>query len=106
VSNPGDKEKAMEEVNANDLTQLRERHQVVDGRREGIREVVALLIEANGTLEQLLDEEQGDLDIMREGAENDEERERAQEIINALEQAAESCGTAITACEDALMTET
>jgi hypothetical protein len=97
---PADKETAMEEV------KLREQRQVVDGRREGIREVLAQLGEARGTLEQLLDDEQGDLDIMPEDAENDQKRERAQEIINALEQAADSCGNAIAACEDALGTGT
>jgi hypothetical protein len=90
------------EVNADELAQLRGQRQAVDARRDGIRHVLALLMEASDTLEELLVEKQGDVDIMPENAENDEERETAQEIIHALEHAAEFCGTAISACEDAL----
>ena len=94
----------MEEVNADEPAQLRGQSQLIDARRDRIRHVLTLLRIASGSLEELFVEEQGDFDIMPDDAQKHEERETAQEIIHALEQAAELCDTAISACEDALGT--
>lgn len=77
-----------------------------DARRVEIRRVLTLIEEASGILQGLLDEEQGDFDNMPEEVQNDEEGQRAEEVIDALEQAAASCGDLISACEEALGNET
>jgi chromosome segregation ATPase len=99
---PGEKvvpeDKAVPEDNANHLEQLRQRRQVVDGHRDGIKDVLNQLRESIATLQQLL------VDIVPEDAQNDEERERWEEIIGALELAESSVGDAISNCDDALGT--
>ena len=73
-----------------------------DARREEIRRVVTLIKEAKGILEGVLDQEQDDFDNMPEEAQNDEEGQRVEEVVDALEQAATWCDNAISACDEVL----
>lgn len=73
-----------------------------DARREEIRRVVTLIEEAKGILEGVLDQQQDDFDKMPKDVENDEEGQRAEEVVDALEQAATCCDNAISACEEVL----
>jgi ribosome recycling factor len=73
-----------------------------DARREEIRRVVTLIEEAKGILEGVLDQQQDDFDKMPKDVQNDEEGQRAEEVVDALEQAATCCDNAISACEEVL----
>ena len=73
-----------------------------DARREEIRRVVTLIEEAKGILEGVLDQQQDDFDKMPKDVKNDEEGQRAEEVVDALEQAATCCDNAISACEEVL----
>ena len=55
-----------------------------DARRKEIQRAVTLIGEAKGVLEL------------------DEEEERAEDVVDALERAAMGCGDAITACKEAM----
>ena len=72
-----------------------------DARREEIRRVVTLIEEAKGILEGVLDQQQDDFDKMPKDVQNDEEGQRAEEVVDALEQAT-CCDNAISACEEVL----
>jgi hypothetical protein len=71
-------------------------------RREEIRRVVTLIEEAKGILEGVLDQQQDDFDKMPKDVQNDEEGQRAEEVVDALEQAATCCDNAVSACEEVL----
>jgi len=73
-----------------------------DACREEIRRVVTLIEEAKGILEGVLDQQQDDFDKMPKDVQNDEEGQRAEEVVDALEQAATCCDNAISACEEVL----
>ena len=73
-----------------------------DARREEIRRVVTLIKEAKSILEGVLDREQDDFDNMPEEVQNDEEGQRVEDVVDALEQAATCCDNAISACEEVL----
>ena len=73
-----------------------------EARRKETQRALTLIGEAKGTLEVVLTEEQDDLDNMPEDLQDDEEGERAEEVVDALERAAMCCDDAIFACEDAL----
>ena len=53
-------------------------------------------------LELALSQEQDDLDNMPEDLQGDEEEQRAEDVVDALECAAMGCGDAITACKEAM----
>ena len=71
-----------------------------DARRKEIRQVVKPVKEAKG--ESVLDQEQDDFENMPEEVQNDEEGQRVEEVVDALEQAATCCDNAISACEEVL----
>jgi hypothetical protein len=73
-----------------------------DARREEIRRVMTLIKEAKGMLEGVLDQQQDDFDKMPKDVQNDEEGQRMEEVVDALEQAATCCEDAISACEEVL----
>jgi ribosome recycling factor len=73
-----------------------------DVRREEIRRAVTLIEEAKVILEGVLDQQQDDFDKMPKDVQNDEEGQRAEEVVDALEQAATCCDNAISACEEVL----
>jgi formiminotetrahydrofolate cyclodeaminase len=82
-----------------------------DARREEIRRVLTLIEEAKGMLEGVLDQQQADFDNMPKAVDfdnmpkdvqNDEEGQRAEEVVDALEQAATCCEDAISACREVL----
>ena len=73
-----------------------------DARRKEIQRALTLIGEAKGILEVALTQEQDDYDNMPEDLRNDDEGERAEETVDALERAATGCGDAITACKDAI----
>ena len=73
-----------------------------DARRQEIQRALTLIGEAKGILELALSQEQDDLDNMPEEPRNNDEGERAEEAIDALERAAMGCGDAITACKEAM----
>jgi len=73
-----------------------------DARREEIRRALTLIEEAKGILEIVLDQEQDDFDNMPEDVQNDEEGQRAEEAVDALEQAAVCCDDAISASKEVL----
>ena len=68
-----------------------------DARRKEIQRTLTLIGEAKGILEVALTQEQDDYDNMPEDLRNDDEGERAEETVDALERAAMGCGDAITA---------
>jgi hypothetical protein len=78
------------------------RASINDARREEIRQVLTLIEEARGILERVLDQQQDDFDKMPRDVQNDEEGQRTEEMIDALEQAATCCQDAISACEEML----
>ena len=73
-----------------------------DARREEIRRVLTLIEEAKRILEGVLDQQQADFDNMPANVQNDEEGQRTEEVVNALEQAATCCDDAISACKEVL----
>jgi hypothetical protein len=73
-----------------------------DARRKEIQRALTLIAEAKGILEVALTQEQDDYDNMPEDLRNDDEGERAEETVDALERAAMGCGDAITACKEAM----
>lgn len=73
-----------------------------DARREEIHRVLMLIKEAKGILEGVLDQQQDDFDNMPKDVQNNEEGQRAEEVVDALEQAATCCDNAISACEEVL----
>jgi len=73
-----------------------------DARRKEIQRALTLIGEAKGILEVALTQEQDDYDNMPEDLRNDDEGERAEETVDALERAAMGCGDAITACKEAM----
>ena len=58
-----------------------------DARREEIRQVLTLIEEAKHILEGVLDQQQHDFDNMPTNVQNDEEGQRTEEVVDALEQA-------------------
>ncbi|MGA8695976.1 MAG: hypothetical protein WB689_19450 [Xanthobacteraceae bacterium] len=73
-----------------------------DARREEIRQVLTLIEEAKHILEGVLDQQQHDFDNMPTNVQNDEEGQRTEEVVDALEQAATCCDDAISACKEVL----
>jgi len=73
-----------------------------DPRRMEIQRALTLIGEANDILEVALTQEQDDFDNMPEDLQDDEEGQRAQDVVDALERAAACCGDAITACKEAM----
>ena len=73
-----------------------------DARRKEIQRALTLIGEAKGILEVALTQEQDDYDNMSEDLRNDDEGERAEDTVDALERAAMGCGDAITACKEAM----
>jgi len=73
-----------------------------DARRKEIQRALTLIGEAKGILELALSQEQDDLDNMPEVLQGDEDGQRAEDVIDALERAAMGCGDAITACKEAM----
>ena len=74
-----------------------------DARRKEIQRALTLIGEAKGILELALSQEQDDFGNMPEDVQSDDEGERAEEVVDALERAAMFCDDAITACEEAIM---
>ena len=73
-----------------------------DARCKEIQRALILIGEAKGILELALSQEQDDLDNMPEVLQGDEDGQRAEDVIDALERAAMGCGDAITACKEAM----
>ena len=73
-----------------------------DARSKEIQRALALIGEAKGILELALSQEQDDLDNMPEELQGNEEGQRAEDVVDALERAATGCGDAITACKEAI----
>ena len=73
-----------------------------DPRRMEIQRALTLIGEANDNLEVALTQEQDDFDNMPEDLQDDEEGQRAQDVVDASERAAMGCGDAITACKEAM----
>jgi len=73
-----------------------------DARRKEIQRALTLIGEAKDILEVALTQEQDDFDNMPEDLQDDEEGQRAQDVIDTLERAAMGCGDAITACKEAM----
>jgi hypothetical protein len=73
-----------------------------DTRRQEIQRALTLIGEAKGILELALSQEQEDLDNMPEDLQGDEAGQIAEDVVDALERAAMSCGDAITACKEAM----
>jgi hypothetical protein len=74
-----------------------------DARRKEIQRALTLIGEAEGILKLALSQEQDDLDNMPEDLQGDEEGERAEDMVDALERAAMGCGDAITVCNEAVL---
>jgi hypothetical protein len=74
-----------------------------DARHKEIQRALTLIGEAEGILKLALSQEQDDLDNMPEDLQGDEEGERAEDVVDALERAAMACGDAITACKEAVL---
>jgi hypothetical protein len=53
-------------------------------------------------LEGVLDQQQADFDNMPKDVQNDEEGQRAEEVVDAVKQAATCCEDAISACKEVL----
>src|SRR5215471_5033773 len=81
---------------------FRRRTSMNDARRKQIQRALTLIGEAKAILEVALTQEQDDYDNMPEEPRNNDEGERAEEAIDALERAAMGCGDAITACKEAM----
>jgi hypothetical protein len=73
-----------------------------DTRRKEIQRALILIGEAKGILELALSQEQDDLNNMPENLQGDEEGQRAEDVVDALDRAAIGCGDAITACKEAM----
>jgi hypothetical protein len=73
-----------------------------DARRKEIQRALTLIGEAKDILEVALTQEQDDLDNMPGDLQGDEERQRAEDVVDALERAAMGCGDSITACKEAM----
>ena len=73
-----------------------------DARRKEIQRALTLVGEAKDILEVALTQEQDDFDNMPEDLRDDEEGQRAEDVVDALERAAMGCGDAITACKEAI----
>ena len=71
-----------------------------DTRRKEIQRALTLIGQAKDILIVVTTQEQDDLANMPE---SDDERERAEDVVDALERAAMFCDDAITACEEAVM---
>jgi hypothetical protein len=68
-----------------------------DARRKEIQRALTLIGEAKDILEV-----QDDLDNIPGDLQGDEEGQRAEDVVDALERAAMGCGDAITACKEAM----
>ena len=73
-----------------------------DARGKEIQRALTLIGEAKGILELATTQEQDDFDNMPEDLQNDDEGERAQDTVDALERAAMCCDDAISACKEAI----
>ena len=73
-----------------------------DARRKEIQRALTLVGETKDILEVALTQEQDDSDNMPEDLRDDEEGQRAEDVVDALERAATHCGDAITACKEAI----
>ena len=74
-----------------------------DARRKEIQRALTLIGQAKDILVVATTQEQNDLDNMPEDLRSDDEGERAEDVVDALERAAMFCDDAITACEEAIM---
>jgi hypothetical protein len=72
-----------------------------DERREGIQKALGLIREAVAILETAQAAEQDDFDGLSEDLQDGEEGERAEEVVEYLEEAVIGCDEAISACESA-----
>jgi hypothetical protein len=75
---------------------------MIDARRLEIQRALTLIGEAKGIIEVALTKEQDDLDNMPEDLQDDEERQRAEDAVDALERVAMCCDDAISVCEEAI----
>ena len=73
-----------------------------EARRKEIQRAQILIAEAKSILELATAQEQDDFDNMPEDLQGDEEGQRAEDVVDALERAAMGCGDAITACKEAM----
>jgi hypothetical protein len=73
-----------------------------DVRRKEIQRALTLIGEAKDILEVALTQVQDDFDNMPGDLQGDEEGQRAEDVVDALERAAMGCGDAITACKEAM----
>jgi hypothetical protein len=74
-----------------------------DARRKEIQRALTLIGQAKDILVVATTQEQDDFGNMPQGVQSDDEGERAEEVVDALERAAMFCDDAITACEEAIM---
>ena len=74
-----------------------------DDRRKDIQRALTLIGQAKDILVVATTQEQDDFGKIPEDRQNDDEGERAEEVVDALERAAMFCDDAITACEEAIM---
>ena len=74
-----------------------------DARRKEIQRALTLIGQAKDILVVATTQEQDDYDNILGDLQGDEEGQRAEDVIDALERAAMGCGDAITACEEAIM---
>jgi porphobilinogen deaminase len=72
-----------------------------DARRKEIQRAQTLIEEAKGILIVATTQEQDDFDKMPEDLQNDDEGEKVEDAVDALERAATCCDDAIAACEEA-----
>ena len=76
---------------------------MIDARRKQIQRALTLIGQAKDILVVATTQEQDDFGNMPEDVQSDDEGERAEEVVDALERAAMFCDDAITACEEAIM---
>jgi hypothetical protein len=74
-----------------------------DARSKEIQRALTLIGQAKDILIVATTQEQDDLANMPEELQNNDQGERAEEVVDALERAAMFCDDAITACEEAVM---
>jgi hypothetical protein len=71
-----------------------------DARRKEIQRALTLIREAKDILVVATTQEQENFENMPEDVQGDEEGQRAEDVVDALERAAMCCDDAISACEE------
>jgi hypothetical protein len=74
-----------------------------DARRKEIQRALTLIGQAKDVLVVATTQEQDEFGDMPEDVQSDDEGEKAEEVVDALERAAMFCDDAITACQEAII---